>query len=617
MSFISDVSAIAYILSSMYLLSAALAAVLSFQIAVATPLPQPRPRSSYAIKESHFVPRGWSDAGTPEPGHILDLKIGLKNKNFADLERHLFEISSPLHHRYGQHFTKEEVDQLVKPDEEATTKVDEWLKDNGIEPWQCIYSSAGDWVSVSLPVSHVETLLDTKYSVYRHEDGSSMIRTTKWSLPEHLHEHISTIQPTTAFLRASPKLRTVLESPGTDFHPDGSPSNGTDLAATCNFEGMTPDCLRLLYGTNEYKLQSNKSHIGFTNYLGEVPTRADATAFLKQFRPEAVSAAQSFEQISIAAGPVDDGNATAGGEGNLDVQTIIGQTYPMRVTSYSTGGSPPFQPDLNTKTNTNEPYLDWLDYILAQNDLPQTISTSYGDDEQTVPLSYAQSVCEGFAQLGLRGVSLLFSSGDFGVGTNGTCVSNDGKNTTTFLPAFPASCPYITAVGGTRGSPEKVAYDPKNGYVSGSGFSNYFAQPSYQKDSGVVDSYIKSLNGDFDGLYNKSGRAYPDVSAQSYRYLVILNGAVTSLDGTSASSPTVASIIALVNDALLAAGKSPLGFLNPWLYSGAGEKAFTDVTEGSSIGCDGAGFGASTGWDVASGWGTPQFPKMLEALGLN
>jgi len=58
--------------------------------------------------------------------------------------------------------------------------------------------------------------------------------------------------------------------------------------------------------------------------------------------------------------------------------------------------------------DTNEPYLDWLNFILNQTSIPQTITTSYGDDEQSVPNDYADSVCNGFAQLGARGVSILF-----------------------------------------------------------------------------------------------------------------------------------------------------------------------------------------------------------------
>ena len=65
----------------------------------------------------------------------------------------------------------------------------------------------------------------------------------------------------------------------------------------------------------------------------------------------------------------------------------------------------------------------------------------------TVPVSFAQRACNGFAQLGARGVSLTFSSGDGGVGDGDpdpattSCISNDGKNTTKFLPLFPPSCP--------------------------------------------------------------------------------------------------------------------------------------------------------------------------------
>jgi tripeptidyl-peptidase-1 len=50
-----------------------------------------------------------------------------------------------------------------------------------------------------------------------------------------------------------------------------------------------------------------------------------------------------------------------------------------------------------------------------------------------------------------------------------------------------------------------------------------------------------------------------------------------------------------VNDALIAKGKAPLGFLNPWLYGG-GYKAFTDVTNGSSVGCGTEGFPAVKGY---------------------
>ncbi len=100
-------------------------------------------------------------------------------------------------------------------------------------------------------------------------------------------------------------------------------------------------------------------------------------------------------------------------------------------------------PDILTTDNSDEPFLVWAQYLagLPDEQVPQVVSTSYGDDEQTMSLAYAQAVCNQFAQLGARGVSLFFSSGDFGVGQDETCISNADNTTYMFMPSFPASCP--------------------------------------------------------------------------------------------------------------------------------------------------------------------------------
>lgn len=96
---------------------------------------------------------------------------------------------------------------------------------------------------------------------------------------------------------------------------------------------------------------------------------------------------------------------------------------------------------------------------------------------------------------------------------------------------------------------------------------------------------------------------------------ILRNGSTANVIGTSGASPICAGVIGLVNDALLSAGRPPLGFLNPWLYSG-GYQAFTDVTNGSSFGCNTSGFPATVGWDAVTGFGTPYLPSILENLGL-
>lgn len=84
-------------------------------------------------------------------------------------------------------------------------------------------------------------------------------------------------------------------------------------------------------------------------------------------------------------------------------------------------------------------------------------------------------------------------------------------------------------------------------------------------------------------------QAYPDVSAQGVNFRVFIGGKPYLISGTSASSPTFAGIVALLNDARLHAGLPPLGFLNPLLYRRSVE-ALNDVTVGNNPGCGTNGF---------------------------
>jgi len=228
------------------------------------------------------------------------------------------------------------------------------------------------------------------------------------------------------------------------------------------------------------------------------------------------------------------------------------------------------------------------------------VSTSYGANENQISRKLAINYCNAVAQLGARGVSFLFASGDGGVS------GGQSQDCTTFVPVFPAECPYITSVGATQGIQETAAD------FSSGGFSNYFTAPSYQ--SSVVESYIDGLGNTYAGLYNTSGRGFPDVATQGVGFAVVISGQVQGVDGTSCASPTFASIIALLNDQLVAAGKSKLGFLNPWLYQNP--SAFNDITSGSNPGCDTNGFSAEAGWDPVTGLGTPDFDKLSSAAGL-
>jgi len=185
-----------------------------------------------------------------------------------------------------------------------------------------------------------------------------------------------------------------------------------------------------------------------------------------------------------------------------------------------------------------------------------------------------------------------------GVG-GGSCHTNDGVK---YIPAFPATCPFVTTVGGTTHVNPEVAVN-----FSGGGFSNYFERPRYQ--DAAVSAYLDTIGSANAGLYNRSGRGYPDISAQAKNFQVVIDRVVIPLAGTSCASPTAAGVISLLNDHLISKQKPPLGFLNPLIYSKA-YAGFNDITSGSNPGCNSAGFTATEGWDPVTGFGTPDFEKL-------
>lgn len=226
-------------------------------------------------------------------------------------------------------------------------------------------------------------------------------------------------------------------------------------------------------------------------------------------------------------------------------------------------------------------------------------------------------------KLGMAGTTILYSSGDYGVAGNGgeCCTKAKCKGGTynsggkgTFNPSFPGTCPYVTSVGATQIVPGASVTAPEEAcetvIYSGGGFSNVFPLPSYQ--ASAVASYFANHKPPYTATqYNNSQkvRGYPDVAANGANYVVAVDGSLSLIYGTSASSPTFGSIITLINEQRANAGKGPVGFINPTLY--ANPSILNDITAGGNQGCGTAGFTAVTGWDPVTGLGTPNYSKML------
>ncbi|KAJ5918074.1 polynucleotide 3'-phosphatase [Penicillium verhagenii] len=499
--------------------------------------------------------------------------------------------------------SREQVRQSLRPSSDVSNQILSWLNSENISPDSIELD--GNWITFQAAVFQAERMLNTEFCYFKNKNSNTTaVRALEYSVPSDLHSHILLIQPTTRFGDFS-SLRGLSDEPPLL-------ATAEDFAAGCGTV-VTPSCLRYLYGLdNTTATPDLRNRLGIAGFLEEYARHGDLFQFMQVYAPEQIDA--NFTVVSINGGQNDENSSKDSIEASLDLQYAISIAYRAFVTFYTTGGRGPVVSDGEgvTAFSTNEPYLEQLHHLvnLPDNDLPAVITMSYGESEQSVPKSYATASCNLFAQLGARGVSVIFSSGDSGPGSS--CQSNDGSYRAKFLPTWPASCPFVTSVGGTTGVGPETAIS-----FSGGGFSDYFGRPSYQDRP--VQSFLNRNGAQWKGLFNPAGRGIPDISAQAARFMVRDHGVYVVVGGTSASAPVVAGIISQLNAIRLGHGKPRLGFINPWLYT-TGQSGLTDIIEGGSRGCAGspvhnAGWNATVGWDPVTGLGTPFFP-ILEELAM-
>ena len=255
------------------------------------------------------------------------------------------------------------------------------------------------------------------------------------------------------------------------------------------------------------------------------------------------------------------------------------------------------------------------------------LSQSFGAPEAAFRGNNSQfmQAHQNYLNAAAQGMTVLASSGDLGASNGGFPVAN---------ASFPASDPLVTAVGGTQGLPLgnlvtlSGSCDPPltsacnpTGYgaeavwneawiqaAGGGALSFLFPSPSYQSKLGF------------------SNRAVPDIAYNAavdggvlVAYSAFGTPSFYVFGGTSAGSPQWAGIMALANQLRAAKGKGPLGFANTALYSIAQSAAyatdFHDITMGNNtLAGTTIGFSAGTGYDLATGWGTPDVAKLAADL---
>jgi len=498
----------------------------------------------------------WAENRMVRKDTEITLVWALKQQNLDQLEAIFWDVSNPRSKNYGKHLTLFEIADLVAPEKEDIVHVMDFI--SSYSPISTHLTLSRDFIVSKFTVEKAEELLQVKFSYFYHPfTNIRLLRSLEpYTLPSCVAARVDFVGGVHRF----PAHRVLREFALSDS----------------NAGGVTPASIRERYNVTDVG-SSSKNSMATSQFLRQWYSPDDLSQFF---------ADNDLPDYKVAKVVGDNREDKPGVEAMLDIEYIMGVGQNVTTWFYFTSGY---------DNVGQEPFLEW---IVALNDDPSTPwvnSVSYGDEEDSISDDYIDRCNTEFQKFGTSGHSILFASGDSGVG----CV--DG---TSFRPEWPTQSPYVTSVGGTFmvGSTETAVE------FSGGGFSNHFTQPSYQKDA-VADFFATSQDLPPSSYYNSTSRAYPDIAAFATNYQVVVNGRTTGVGGTSASTPTVSGIISLLNDVRIQNGKSSLGFLNPFLYQtlASSPEAFYDVATGSNPSGQCPGFTATDGWDPVTGVGSPNY----------
>jgi tripeptidyl-peptidase-1 len=193
----------------------------------------------------------------------------------------------------GQHLSLEQLQAYTRPSNASVAAVTQWLqKHQGVESFS--FTPSDSFVSVTLPLWQAERMLNTKFGIFKHENGAEILRTLETHLPEDVHSHISkllvpmeldvnsvlegVIAPTTYFdnfrhhasqVKQVQQVRTArLAHAGKAAKAikKACPKGGCTAAveAACVANAITPACLQAVYNVNYTPKVPKKQNLAVT-----------------------------------------------------------------------------------------------------------------------------------------------------------------------------------------------------------------------------------------------------------------------------------------------------------------------------------------------------------------
>ncbi|KAI8635240.1 subtilisin-like protein [Xylariaceae sp. FL1651] len=578
----------------------------------------------------------------------IRIEIGLKTQlAFETAAASLLKVSDPHSLEYGRHWTREQVSRTFAPRSEDSRAVMRWLHGHGVTRKRMTHAHSRGHVVIESTFRETERLLGTTCTVGGDpESGEELASCDNYTLPASVSSAVEYITVTSRHVVKRLPFR-KRESP--TALPRDLLGNGALLDVNCS-EYTTPACLRTLYNmpfNSSGPHPSNSFGIFEQAWVTWLPE--DLDLFFQLFEPSLVGRRPVVERVDGGFTQTNYTLSPFNLEPDLDFEYAMALTHPQPVQNIQVGSRYQVGNLNNLLAALDRFYCGSLDPsvdpLFPDDDptapdaynhttdcgsiatLPNVLSISYSYPEASFPKAYLKRQCLEFLKLGLMGVTVVASSGDTGTASGmapGTCINEtdpDGQAHTRFSPQWPSACPWVTSVGGTQRDGEnetawyfEVGDEGNHVLSSGGGFSRVFPIPPYQRNA--VAAYTSStmqLQG-AGYIPSTQGRGFPDVSALASNYLTVVDGQLVTVQGTSAAAPVFASMIVLVNNERLRAGKtSPVGFVNPALYANPG--ILRDVQTGANEGCGARpAFVAGEGWDAVTGLGSPDYERLKNLL---
>lgn len=587
------------------------------------------PSALTAVAAPAALPAGAAELGPVPPSEPIQVDVVLRPRDAAGLAREAASVTTPGSPDFGRYLPPGAFARRFGADPATAGQVRLLAAADGLQ----VSGAAADGleVSVSGPAARIEHLFHTGLRRVRLADGSQgRVSTGVALLPRDLAPAVADVVGLDDVVRRAPQGGPIANgSPpgGGAGHsaPAGSASStsGPRPCAAARTDaktgsGLTDDVLAARYGADPLYASGEAGagqHIAVYELDPFEPSDVAAfdTCYFGATRARSMTAATRVIPV--------DGGQTAGagvGEAALDIENISAL-------------APDAHLDVYEGPNTTAGSLDTFSRIVAD-DRDEIVSTSFGLCEAAMRsgepgVQEIENVL--FEQAAAQGQTVVAPAGDAG---SDDCGGGGGSSVPPILSVDdPASQPYVLGVGGTAlkgtgsSATETVWNQGADGGAGGGGLSATWTAPGWQIDSGVpgvaargVIARAERISGSSFCLANAAAcREVPDVSAAADPVAggvtVFYQGAWTVEGGTSSAAPIWAALLADIASTTACRSRSGLGFAPPLLYDVAADPAtysasFFDVTVGDNAQLSAASglFPATSGYDMASGLGTPR-----------